>query len=264
MAKAREHLVGHNPWSTYQRASSDRICRTIWLASGEVGTGKTRFGLTGPQPVFVQSLDKGLEGVVEDLAADKEVYFKEYDWAPVEGEEFSQQQAIELREAILTDFNHALQHARTIIWDKESDIREVFQYAEFGSPMGNNIKDYAKLNQRYFNLINHVKSVPNVNFGLIQAMKDEWVVGDSGKVDQNTGQKKKSFNKSGRRIRSGYDRLDELVMLELHFRREAGEFFIDIGKCRQNAQLMDQTIPAMAFSEFGQLLLPNTSAEDWQ
>lgn len=262
MAKAAAAV---NPWAGYERAASNRICRTIWLASGEVGTGKTRFGLTGPQPVFVQSLDKGLEGVVEELVADgKEIYYREYDWAPEEGQEFSQEKAIELRESILADFNHALKYARTILWDKETDIREVFQYAEFGSPMGNNIKDYAKLNQRYFNLINHVKSVPGVSFGLIQSMKDEWVVGDSGKVNPNTGEMKKSFNKSGRRIKAGYERLDELVMTELHFRRENGEFFIDIGKCRQNSQLMDQSILAMSLGEFGQLLVPGSTAEDWK
>lgn len=252
-----------NPWANYDRATVERVCRTIWMASGEVGSGKTRFGLTAPGPILVQSLDRGLEGVIEGILTDmpeKEIYVKEYDWNP---NNFTQEDAIAIRDAIIEDFTHGLEHAKTVLWDKETDIREVFQYAEFGDPIGGNIKDYAKLNSRYFHLINQVKSVKGVNFGLFQSMKNEWVVGE-GKVNPSTGERKKTFNQSGKRIRAGYDRLDELVMTELHFVRTAGEFSIEIGKCRQNPKLQDKTIPGMTFSEFGTMLMEGTEESEWQ
>ena len=253
-----------NPWDAFERADGQAPPRLIWMGSGEAGTGKTRFGLTAPDPILVQSLDKGLEWVVKPILAEmpgKHIYFREYDW-DTEAQDFSQAYAVEIRDRILADFLFGLQHARTILWDKETDIREVFQYAEFGSPTEGNIKDYGKLNQRYFNLINKAKSVPGVNFGLIQAMKDEWVVGD-GKVDQNTGKRKKTFSKSGRRIRAGFDRLDELVFAELHFVREGGEFSIEVGKF-PNAEYSDKSIPACTLAQLGTLVDPQTAEGDWQ
>jgi len=254
-------------WKGYDRASIASLPRTIWLGSGEVGTGKTRFGLQMPAPILVQSLDKGMEGVVDQILAeqpDKEIYVREYDWNP-QADNFSQEVAIELRDKILADFEHGKKHARSILWDKETDIRAVFQYAEFGGPTNaGNIKDYDRLNQRYFNLINGAKNVPGLNFGLIQSMKDEWQSTDSGKVDQNTGKRKKEMSKTGRRIRAGFDRLDELVMTELHFVRENGEFSIMVGKCRQNSSLMDQTIPACTYAELGAMLVSGTEEGDWQ
>lgn len=259
-------------WSGYQRASKTTVPRTIFMASGEVGTGKTWMGLQMPGPLLVQSLDAGMEGVVDrwlEDHPDAEIYVKEYDWNP-NGEDFTQEKAQEIREEILTDFDYAKRHARSILWDKETDVRSCFQYAEFGGPAtGVNIKDYDKLNQRYFHLINGVKKVPGLNFGMIQSMRDEWVTSNSGAVNQNTGQRKKEMSKSGKRIRAGFDRLDELVMTELHFvRDEAAEFDdkfqIWIGKCRQNPRMMDQKIPACTFAQLGTMLVPGTNEEDWQ
>lgn len=256
----------NSPWAGYDKAGATPNCRSIILASGEVGTGKTRFALTAPGPILVQSLDKGLEGVVEPILAEmpnKEIYVREYDWNP-QAEDFSMETAQQLRDRIIADFMHALKHARTIVWDKETDVRSVFQYAEFGGPAeGGNIKDYDRLNQRYFHLINAVKSHPGVNAIFIQAMKDEWGKG-ADKVDRDTGKVKKSFEKTGRRIRAGFDRMDELVFNELHFVRENGEFTIQTGKVRQNGTLSDQTFPGMTFAEFGQLLMPDTEESDWQ
>lgn len=251
-------------WKGYERASAERIARTICMVSGEVGSGKTRFGLTGPGPVFIQSLDKGLEGVVESILEDtpaKEIYYKEYNWNPTA--EFTQQGAVEIRDETVADFLHGLEHARTIIWDKETDMRALFAYAEFGDPMAGNIKDWDKLNQRYFHLINKAKSTPGVNVIFIQSMKNEWLM-EPGGVDQNTGKRKTKMQMTGKRIRAGYDRLDELVMAELHFVREAGEFKIQVGKCRQNSALQDQEFGGMTLPEFGTLLMPETSEQDWQ
>lgn len=254
-----------DPWSTYELATADKSYRQIALLSGEVGTGKTRYALTSPGPLLVQSLDRGTEGVVEQILEDmpdKKVYVKEYEWNP-DGDsgDFTQEDAIKVRDEIIKDFEFARTHGHGALWDKETDIWKVFRYAEFGGP-SDAPKNYDRLNQRYFHLINLAKSTPGFNFFLIQSMKDEW--GTEVVVDQNSGGRKKKPIQTGRRVRQGFDRLDEIVFTEMHFIRKDGEFMFQIGKCRQNSALMDQEIPAVTFAEFGTLLYPSTSEEDWQ
>lgn len=258
---------GPNGWSQFKRATSDRRLRTIALVSGEVDTGKTRLGLTGPGPILVQSLDKGMEGVVERIlgdpsdpaySPDKEIYIREYDWNPAK-DDFSQDYAIDLREQIKSDFAYGLKNACTILWDKETDIWQVFRYAEFGAP-NDAPKNYPRLNQEYFRLINSAKE-SDVNFFMIQSMKDEWV--SEKTVDRNTGQSKTKGVSSGRRVRSGFDRLDELVLMEIHCTYEAGKFWFEIGKSKQNKNLTGETMEAVTLPELGTLIFPDTTVEQW-
>src|SRR3990167_7215039 len=177
-----------------QLVEEARKYRDITRIAGGVGTGKTYFGLTGPEPVFVQSVDKGLEAVVEQfVAAGKEIHVAEYDWRVKRGEEeLSQDDATEIRDKIIHDYYYALDNgARTVVWDKESDIWQVFRYAEFGGP-NDAPKNYEQLNARYKSLIDDAKACA-VNFFLIQAMRDDW--GLTGSVSAKTG--KKSFGKIG-------------------------------------------------------------------
>ena len=251
------------PTHSFRPVSFATRHRTIGRSVGEVGTGKTRFWLTGPKPIFMQSLDKGLEGTVDQLfreglitSAD-DVQVADYDWHPG-SEDFSQDYAIELRERLIADYHYALDAgARTIVWDKEGDIWQLFRYAEFGGP-SEAPKDYAQLNQRYIAIINKAKSY-DVSLGLIQSFQDEW--GQTGAISRATG--KKQFGKTGNRIAWGFDRLEELVFVNITHRREEGEFYLDVGKCRQNTELQDQTIPGGTFAEFGTLLIPESDMEDW-
>lgn len=248
-------------WSEYTRVSAERVPRMIGMSFGEVGSGKTEFWLGGPGPVLVLSPDDGLEGVVEKhVQKGKEIYERHYDWNP-EAEGFSQDYAVEIREQFIADFRFGLKHARTILVDKETDIWEIYRYAEFGGP-SDAPKDYAKLNQRYFRLINEAKQSAGVNVGFIQSMKDEW--GTEKVVDRNSGAMKSKPIQTGQRKRQGFSRLDELVQVEMRHYVNGRDFMIDIGKCRLNGAFTNTTQPGMTFAEMGQLLLTTTSEEDWQ
>lgn len=251
----------------FERAQAEFVFdkpRTIGLSSGEAGSGKTSFWLGAPTPILVQSLDKGLEGVVERFAKGRTIYTAEYNWSPG-ADDFSQHFAQETRDKIIADYIYALENGvRTIVWDKETDIWEVFRYAEFGKPSAAP-KDYAKLNQRYMSIINKSKDHP-VNFGLIQGMKNEWG------TSETTGKP----TPTGRRVRSGFDRLDEIVFTEILHRRESGVFTVEFGKVRQNTHLQGQKLtwgPSpdpenprdfADYAGFGGLLLPNTKSGDWK
>lgn len=250
------------PMSSFTPYTPKVSHRTIGRSYGDVGTGKTTFWLTGPKPVFMQSLDKGLEGTADQLMADgrlspDDLRVADYDWHPG-GEDFDQDYAIALRDRFIRDYEYALDNgARTIIWDKETDVWELFRYAEFGAP-NDAPKNYAALNQRYIATINKVKAY-DASLGLIQSLGDDW--GETGAINPRTG--KKTFGKLGTRSARGFDRLDELVFVNILHRREGGEFFLDISKCRQNKDLQDQTIQVSGFGEFGTLLIPGSTEEDW-
>lgn len=242
--------------------------RTIARITGEVGTGKTRFALTAPGPHVYQSLDKGLEGTIQQARREGLVpdQFHEIQYAwhrPGTNERLTQAYAIELRDKFIEDYRFALTHgARVITWDKESEVWELFRYAAFGIPNADKPKDYIKLNADYEALIDEAKDF-DVNLFLIQGMRTPW-----GMVNG------KFTRKNGQREAEGFEKVDALVYVEMHFRREREidednpegitNYYIDIGKCRQNSALQDTTIPAMGFEDFGTLLIPGSKAGDWK
>lgn len=232
--------------------------RIIGRSYGEVGSGKTHFWLTAPGPIVVQSLDQGLEGVALDEYGKKDIYPIEYDWHPTE--ELSQEEAQAIRQQFIEDFEYACQHARTVIWDKETDVWEMFRYAEFGEP-NDAPRNYPKLNQRYRKVVNLPKAL-DINFGLIQGMRDEW---KTVRAQKRSGEVVEKGQSTGNRIPAGFGELDGLVHINLFHRRVAGEFMLDVGKARGPAarDIQDQTFENLSFAEFGQLAFPDSSDEDW-
>jgi hypothetical protein len=205
-------------WARFKKADVAPKPRIIGRSAGEVGTGKTHFWLGAPGPIIVFSFDKGLEGVVEQFQDSKDIYIAEYDWYPPpvnddtsdEDRDAFKQQAIEIREQFTEHFEWAIQNARTVLIDKETDLWELQRYAEFGGP-SDAPRNYPALNQRVRRLINMPKAM-DVNFGIIQGMKDEWATKAKG-----DGSTKGYF--TGRRTVQGFGEVDALVHLTLFHRR---------------------------------------------
>lgn len=233
--------------------------RLIARSFGEVGTGKTHFWLTAPGPIVVQSLDQGLEGVALDEYAKKDIYPIEYDWSPTG--DTSQDEAEELCKQFVEDYEYALKHARTILWDKETDVWELFRYAEFGEP-NDAPRNYPKLNQRYRKVVNMAKAT-DVNFGLIEGMKDEWVTVKKRKA---SGETVESGAASGRRKSAGFGELDGIVHLNLFHERKDGHMILNVGKARGPGgfEIQDQAFTDLSFAEFASLVFPDTESTDWE
>jgi hypothetical protein len=263
----------------FELARDEYINRTIASVEGEVGTGKTYFGCTGPAPILIQNIDKGTEGVVEQFRKDgKEIYEVEYEWNPAETEEEGggdvkeeaelKDAAIEIRDKWEKDYLYAINNGvRTCVMDNESRIWQVYRYAAFGGPNSGDMRDYDKLNLRFEALIAAAKKC-EINLLMMRAMKDRW-----GMYGKPNAQGKKSFAKSGREV-WGYEHLAGVVLTELTFvhrtkeeQDEAedgmGEFVIKIGKCRQNTDLQFSLQPRMSLPELGTLIFPDTTEEDW-
>lgn len=259
MAKAAS-----NPFAKYTRANTELKERLIGLSIGEPGSRKTSFWLEGPGPIFVQSLDHGMEGVVARVLEEdptKEIYVQEYDWSPNPDDDLNsmQERAVELRDQLTADFENAVQHAKTVVWDKENDVWELFRYAEFGSP-NDSPRNYPALNQRYRRLINMAKA-SDINFGLVAGMKDEWVK----QINKKTGAQ--GAVGSGNRIRAGFGELDGLVHMVLHHRGIGpDDWSIEVGKVRGPGavEIAGQTLPNLSFPDFAQLVFPSSSPSDWK
>ena len=249
-----------NPFARFTHADQGYRQRLIGASFGEVGTGKTSFWLGAPGPIVVFSLDKGLEGVVEKYQSDKQIYFKEYPWSPGQfgDDDAAAKAAAELvRDEIIADYEHSLNIARTIVVDKETSVWEVFRYAEWGAP-NDAPRNYPKLNQAYRHFVNLGKDT-DLNIGFIQSMKDEWST-----VKKADGGTKGAF--TGKRVRTGFSELDELVHIDLRHRRAEGKFLIDVGKSRGpgSGDIQDQTFENLSFSDFAMMVFPESTPEDWQ
>ena len=250
-------------FSRYTKAAGNARQRLIWRGYGEPGSRKTSFGLEAPGPIVVFSFDKGLEGVVERYQNDKDIYVKEYDWSPTE--DLDQAAAIDLRDEFIADFEHAIQHARTVLIDKETDLWELFRYADFGAP-NDAPRNYPQLNQRYRKYINMPKAT-DINFGLIQGMKDEWKT-----IIKKDGSGEKGAP-SGKRISQGFGELEGLVHLNLHHTGQSiRSWAIEVGKARgpggqdvaERRFGPDEGFQGITFTEFAMMVFPGTTEEDWQ
>lgn len=246
--------------SRYTKMADTPKHRIVAASYGEVGSGKTSWWLGAPGPIVIQTLDQGLEGVAEPFTAEKDIFVAEYDLGQ-SGGEYSHALAVDARDKFTEDFEHALTFARTIIWDRESDMWNLFFYAEFGTDdafAAAPPKDWDRLKGKIRRLIAMAKA-SDVNFGIIQGMKNEWVQ----KVNPRNGTK--GAAQSGNRIRSGMDDIDALVHVNIEHAVEDGQFVLRVGKSRGpgGRDIQNTTLPFVSFKDFAQLVFPDSDESEW-
>jgi hypothetical protein len=259
-------------FSRFTKATDDTRFRIIANSVGEVGTGKTHFWLGAPAPIVILTFDLGLEGVVEPFATTKDIYVASYDLGLLPSEaddaptQFTQDQAIEMRDKVILDFEDAIrQGARTVIIDRESDFWGHCSYAEFGDPKTGMPKDWDALKNVERRMIAMAKA-SDINLGIIQGMRNEWV----SQVNKKTGTK--GITQSGLRVAAGHDEIDALMFTNLFHTRVKNpvtgepEFVIRVGKSRGVGApaVQEQEFTNLTFSEFAQLVHPASTPEDWE
>lgn len=248
----------------FEKIDGEGKQRIIAASFGEVGTLKTSFWLTAPGPILIQSLDRGTEGVADvymQAHPKKSIYLAEYDanTHKLVQEDDAQAAAEEVAAKIESDFIKAIKEGvRTIFWDKETQIYEIFKYAMFGAP-SDAPSNYYGLFQRYRALINEAKDA-DINFGVIQGMKTPWV--SEMKATGKMGAKPSTKD----RVRRGMPEIEELMHLNLeHVIDGDGDFMINIGKVRGPGarEIQNKTVPYMEFPAFATLVFPLTEESDW-
>lgn len=247
MAKATD-------WGRFESISQDVNYRLIWRSFGPEKVGKNHFGFTAPGPIAVQSFDIGLEGVVEKfLREGKDIRYVEYEF---EKGDCSQEAAQVLRDQFIEDFEKVLKVARTIIWDTETELWDLFRYAEFGvndafvsttAP-----KNYVKLNSAYRDLVQQAYDT-GVNLQLIQKVKERWKSNEKG-----------SPVPSGVFEATGFKEAGYIVQASLQHSWEKDRGFVTkLLNCRQNMALAGEEFENIDFPTLATLIFGEASEESW-
>ena len=241
-----------NPLERFPLAPIAAVPRILAVSCGDIGSGKTHFACTAPGPIVFHSFDQGTEGVVEDFRAKgKEIRVVEYDWTPANDDDSLQVLAIELRDKFIENLKYSVQHARTVVIDKETAMWSLFRYAEFGSPKADVPKDFDKVNALMRKYI-HLPKRYTCNFICIQDVKEEW-------VSQN--------KKSGGFKRDGFRETPGIMNVDLWHERKGGKFTVTIGKGRApgSREAQDQMLEEpFDFASLGRLLYPDSELSDWR
>ena len=254
-------------WGNFVPVKDEINFRLIWRSYGPEKTGKDHFGLTAPGPIAIQSFDIGLEGVVEKFALGlgvpkRDIFHCEYEY---ETNKFSQEDAQELVARFDTDFDVALNKARTIIWDTETELWEACRHAEFGTNRQGVAtdapKDYVKLNGQYRDRVQRAYD-GGVNLQLIQKVKEKW--GSYEQVDRDTGRKVQKPFATGIYEPTGFKEAGYIVQanIEHSWDKQRG-FIIKVLNCRQNMTLAGEEFENMDFPTLATLVFGEESEGSW-
>lgn len=241
----------------FDRAPTERIPRLLLTLSGLAKTGKTRFALTAPAPVYVQSFDTGTEGVIEQFAAAKDVYLRDYRLDLDENAD--EKQTLDAAKAAWAQFSadfHRLVDggARTIVWDHADEVWEIIRLKEWGQ-LTNKPQFYSVVNAQYRALVRSVYNASHpVNLILLHKMKESWGEDSKGRP-----------TKTGDYEVAGFKDRGYLTQGEIRLSRVGSLFKAEVVDSRHNAGLIgmeyegeDVNFPKIASDIFG------NEPEDWQ
>lgn len=252
--------------SPTSRIATTPTKRLIVRQYGPQKTGKTHFALTAPGPIFIQSFDVGLEGVVEQfLDAGKDIRAIEYPFnaADYGSETECAKEANKVWAQFTDDYAMALKDGRSVVWDKETEVWELLRYARFGS-MSDRPSNYQVLNKEYRSLVRAAYG-NGVNLFLIQGTKERWI----SKFDAAKG--KMVAHNTGEYDPAGMKEVGGLVQVNLKHQRvldDAGDsqYQVVIEDARHSAAqpFVGMTMDNFTFPQLAMACFPDTGEEDWQ
>jgi hypothetical protein len=252
-------IVKKADWGRFEPISNAVNHRLVFRSYGPEKTGKNHFGFTAPGPIAVLSFDIGLEGTVEKfLRAGKDIRYVEYEFAK---NDVSQEAAQVMVAQFMGDYAKALEVARTIIIDTETELWDLFRYAEFGvNKQGVSTdapKDYVKLNSNYRDFIQQAYD-GGVNLQLIQKVKERWKTNEKGSPVPSGNFEPSGFKEAGYIVQASLSHSFE-------GRDEAGvpQFGIEVKNCRQNMALAGECFTNIDFPTLAQLVFPDSTEENW-
>jgi len=254
MAKTRE-----KDWGSWEDVDRSDNYSLIWASEGVGGSGKSHFGLTGPEPIAVHLFDPGgLKGLVKNaLFKKKEIKVIPYSFNPGKlAEEDRPKAAQEALAEFLENQATALKHARTILLDKEDHAWEMLRYAKLEA-VSDRPANYYELNLEYRGWF-HDAEMAGVNFGVLRGMKEKW-----GKTGSNR-EGKATYGSLGELEPRGQREVPELVQVVLRHRwdAEVGDFVTTIHeKCRVGdaKALIGTEHVGLTLKELGEKIYPETA-----
>lgn len=237
----------------FERATAEARRRLIISVEGKVKQGKTHFALTAPGPIAVQSLDMGLDGVVQKFQNDKVINVANYPGiTALELRKLDEQGVVDrmasVWEQFVADFTWGLANARTVVWDTGTEAWELARLARLGKIGQVKPHHYTMVNMEFRELLRNAEA-SDTNLILLHRMKKEY------RDDKATG----SWE------RAGFSDIGSWVHIIARAERREDGFHLIVEDCRQNAMLwgVDLPEPMATFPNLGQLVFPDSKPEDW-
>ncbi len=239
--------------TSFKAAEENPKRRLIVSATGKEKTGKTHFALSAPDPIAYQSLDIGMEGVLDKFlngeTAAKEIYLSEYTAKPKVAEKDW--------ERFRKDFRAALDMGvKTIVWDSATEVWEMVRLAKLGKLAQVMPHQYGPVNAEFRTLLREVYD-SDVNFILLHKVKKMYV----------------NDKWNGKYERAGFNDIAFLVQCVTEVGRyplkdedHDREFYLDITDCRQNAECAGERLEGEMcnFTYLAMTVFPNSEESDWE
>jgi hypothetical protein len=246
MAKVSSEVA--NPFSKLSPADVHRL---VIVSSGADKTGKNHFGYTMPGPVFGMYFDPGgAEGVAQKFIRGEVAGFPKKDilakYYKFRKDKQDQEMAKDVRDEFEEDYAYALSHGAKSLQIDESELWEVYRFAEYGRESSKGIF-YGPLNRRVSGLIQDAIDA-GVNLQLIQKVKTKWV--DDKPTDDV--------------VARGYGDAKYIAQVNLYHTFGPEGFGIQVVNCRQNMQLSGNQYYNTDFPELASAVFPETSESDWK
>ena len=237
----------------FERATAEARRRLILSVEGRVKQGKTHFALTAPAPIAIQSLDMGLDGVVQKFQRNKVIHVASYPGITAkELKTLNESEVVarmsEVWEQFVTDYEWGLANARTVVWDTATEAWELVRLARLGKLGQIKPHHYTMVNMEFREIVRRAEN-SNTNLLLLHRLKKEYVNNES----------------TGKWERAGFSDIGSWVHVLARVYRAEDGFHLTVQDCRQNAQLwgMDLPEPMATFPELAQLVFPDSKPEDW-
>ncbi len=249
--------MSNSNWSIqgFNAVTNNLLPRLIISVCGMEKTGKNHFAFTAPGPIAFLSLDFGDEGVIEKFIdgtlASKRIFRKEYKIPNARRDRSSViKDAAVVWEQLKSDFLFALNAARTVIVDTETECWELCRLALLGQLEQVKPHHYGPVNREYKEVFVKSAYESNANVIFLQRLKKEYV------NDKFTGGYEQA----------GYSGIPFDVQVNCRtFINPEGEFALFIDNCRQNGMLRNMTLtgPMISFQTLAGLVLPSVPPEAW-
>jgi hypothetical protein len=252
-------------WNAYEVLHQKNPANIVWASTGGDGSGKSFFGLTAPEPIFVCAFDAYGMNRVGRIAKQhldgtpKDIRIARYPFTPREFSDDKKKMSVaanKVWEQFVADYRMALQHARTILWDREDVMWELLRFASFGEQSAAP-KEYGDLNMEYVSLIQEAFAA-KVNLGILRGVREEWL----NKFDAGKG-KMVPYN-TGKMIPDGMKKIQDHVDITLTHRwdPEGKAFATKVGKFT-NPEYKDTEHANLDFLGMAMMAYPEIDVEEW-
>lgn len=247
------------PWAKYEALIEADPSSIVWASTGGEGSGKSYFGLTAPDPIFVCAFDAyGMGRVSKDVKRGKDIRISRYDFNPLQFKDPKDRAkaAAEIWDRFVSEYRTALLNARTVLWDREDIAWELLRFASFGEQSAAP-KEYSELNTEYVSLIQEAFA-SGKNLGLLRGVREQWI----SKLDVGTG-KLKPHN-TGVMIPDGMKKIPDHVDITLVHRWDDAlkAYVVKIDKF-PNSEFRGMEVP-LDFLTMATAAYPDSSEDDWK